>query len=165
VGSERLRNAIAAAAIAGSWPAVVALWLSRVFLLGERLCWPAVVAGYLLSIAISAGVAWRVWPSARASYGSWGFRGIVSVVPIAGGWIMVSEAAKPATSLVAIFLSPLGGLLLGGPMILFLGFVVGLDVAFVLRSFRNPRDAWVRFFAAVGLNYGAAIALAIAGRR
>jgi hypothetical protein len=159
--STRLRDAAVIAAIAGSWPSIVAAALIKLSMLGGPPYRPVVAEGYGLSVVGSGAIAWLVWPAVHSSKGRWELYGVLFVVPISAAWIMLCTAATQPGAFTNVLLSPVLGLLLAGPLILLVGFAVGLDAAFVLRSLKRA-DGRAAFFVAMGANYGVAMALAIA---
>ena len=158
-----------AAGVAASWPSVLAAVLLRLTILAGTGSVHVLLVGMALSAAAGAVVGWLGWRSAQRAKALWTLYGLLAAVPMCGIWAGLGKAALPLSTAGDILRTSVFTTLLALPVLIFVGPIVGGDVALTLACVEGARRRYgARLARIVGsivmaAHFGAALGLALAG--
>ena len=167
---DRSFTAWVAASVVASWPSAVAAILLKLTILGGHGSLRVLLGGVAISAAAGAFAGWLGWPSARNASALWGLYGLLAVVPVCSLWAVLGQLAVPTSQPADVFTTSFTSVLLALPVLIFIGPLVGGDVALVLRCIDRARQrygstaAWIVGSIVLATHYGAGLALAFAGK-
>jgi hypothetical protein len=131
---------------------------------------PVFVAGTAISALAASALCWVVWQSACETPGLWVFYGILGTFPMCSIWTALAESTRAQYRMAEVLLGSVRILLFAAPLAVIVGFLIGADVALVLRFVgradkdTGPRGQWSTVSVAIMPHYVVGIALAVVCR-